>query len=324
MRTLCAFIVALIAVTVPNDARVPSERHEVSAERWHLIAHLRDSEGNRYDASITFFRYRVNAAESFFPVTCAMVSERNRRSFTATRAERSTNGLAALHTNPLIVAVDDWSLGETAAKDWRRRQFTVAVRTQAFSLDLNAAPLKPPVRYGSESSAYTRLRTSGTLHIDGVAFAVSGSAWLEDDAGTAVPTLIGERWDLFEIMLDDGRDILLRFRYRRGFAVLDRGLVIASSGSVRVLSAQDVHIENPLHTKWISPQTGIRYPSLWEIVIPRARLDEAVIPPVQNQEIVSQQGGPASYDASVEVERAPPPGGDFGRGYVEEIGYEAH
>ncbi len=325
----CALVIAL-ATALPCEgrttlplitARDDGAHPKAYAERWHLAAHLHDARGNRYDASVMFFRYALRGGAAFYPATLILVSERDHRAATATRAERDTFGLGRARTGALDVTVADWHLRGTRNADWRLRRYRLHGGSSQASLDLIATPHKAPIRFGSTSIAYTRLAVRGRVRIDGATADVSGAGWLDHDTGASVPSSHGERLALFDIALDDGRDFLLRFRNRGENTSLETGILIAKSGRISQLSPADVVIENPLHTHWISPQTGVRYPSLWEIMIRRAGFYEAVIPMVQAQEVVSDQGGSAFYDAAVDVERAPPPGGDPGVGYVEELGY---
>ena len=98
------------------------------------------------------------------------------------------------------------------------------------------------------------------------------------------------------------------------------GVFVDRRGRATTLDASDFTVENPLRTQWQSPHSGARYPSLWEIFVPRVGLDLAVIPPFLDQELGGD--GQPYYDGAITVERAPlPEHTDFGRGFAELTGY---
>ena len=318
-------------------------------EWWRVFGHLQAVDGRRFDVSASFFRFALPhgrtgsgvrsawQSDALVPATFVVVDEGARRAYTSTHLDRASLGLARFASVGPNIRVGDWSLEGNVAADWRRRHFTLHVAAPDVALELQQMPLKPPIRYGvggtlqtgscaacvAREEAYTRLRAHGTLTLSGERYALTGTTWVDHESSSHELARDDAGWDRFAIQLDDGRDLDLRVvRRRDGKASLaSSGVVVAADGRPTRLSAGDFVVENPLHTRWRNSRTGLEYPSLWEIIVAPAHLDLAVVPPLQDQEI-SAPDGPSYYDGTVDVERAPAPGGDPGHGYVELSGYD--
>ncbi|MDQ2909006.1 MAG: hypothetical protein M3R44_06625 [Candidatus Eremiobacteraeota bacterium] len=339
------------AIEPPSGAAsfASSTAKPTAAEWWRLFGHLHTAAGRRFDFSVSFFRFSLRRdageartpnpwmSDAIIPATLIIVDERQRQASTFTQLERNALGLAAFAPQRLPVRIGTWELAETTTSvNWRRRRFSLHAAAPNATLDLLQAPLHAPVRYGTDGSvqtgtcnacraheeAYTRLRARGTLALAGARFAVDGLTWLDHESSSHELGNTDTGWDRFAFQLDDGRDIELRLvRARDGRTTSASSGVVVAANNVTVLDAKDFTVENPLATHWHSPRTGIAYPSLWEAFIRRPRLDLAIIPPLQDQEI-SAHNGPSYYDASVDLERQEPPGGELGHGYVELTGYD--
>ncbi len=347
LRYVAAFTlgIALLALAAgAHDAQqAPPE------EWWRVFGHLQAVDGRRFDVSASFFRFALPhgrtgsgvrsawQSDALVPATFVVVDERARRAYPFTRLERTSLGLAWFASVRPNIRVGDWSLEGNVAATWRRRHFALHVAAPDVALELQQTPLKPPIRYGvggtlqtgscaacvAREEAYTRSRAHGTLTLSGQRYALTGTTWIDHESSSHELARDDAGWDRFEIQLDDGRDIDLRIvRHRDGKASpASSGVIVAADGRLTRLHAGDFVVENPLHTRWRSRRTGIAYPSLWEIIVSPAHLDFAVVPPLQDQEI-SAPDRPAYYDGTIEVERAPAPGGDPGHGYVELSGYD--
>jgi len=319
-------------------------------EWWRLCGHLRTADGHRFAIAATFFRFAIEAgtagrgatsrraasrwaSDEFFPATFALIDESQRRYTYATRLERGAFGFGRAAAGRLDVAAGAWSL---RAADGDGRTFVLRVRSGDATLDLRQTAQKPRVAFGragllrsgcarcvEHAFAYTRLRAAGTLRLDGVTYALVGRTWLDHEYGARMLGAGDAGWDRFAIQLDDGRDVLVRVVRRADGtpSPATSGELVAADGTLTDLGARDVAVTPVAHTTWRSAATGARYPVLWELAVPKAHLDLAVVPPLAAQEIVSQQGGPAYYEGSIDVERAPPPGGDPGSGFAELTGY---
>ncbi|MBD5634129.1 MAG: hypothetical protein IAI49_06585 [Candidatus Eremiobacteraeota bacterium] len=192
------------------------------------------------------------------------------------------------------------------------------------TLDLVLAPPHAPVAQLSRTpvrrdDAYPRLAARGTLALGGHRMSVGGIFWLDRESGAPELPAPGVGRERFTIVLDDGRALFVSLERRAGGGTeIVRGALIDRRGRVTSLGARDIAVENPLATTWRNSR-GVLYPSLWEIFVREARLDLAVVPVVQAQEIDPGIRGARFYDGSVDVERASPGPRDTGAGFVEVI-----
>jgi predicted secreted hydrolase len=314
-QIVAACAVALVCMSGAGAPASSPDRY------WRVTGHFQTAEGRRFDAYAIFDESNVSHGDRFLASAFSIVDETTRHAVTATRLERCSDGLAR-ETSDRDLAIDGWRFSESPPPERRGQQFSLNVENDETSLAFVARSIKVPIA-GAWGVSFTRLIARGRLVFEGRTFAVSGTAWV--DRAVANPRgAKAERRSLFEIQYDDGREVMLTVaRTANGSNDPNStGFLAARDGTVTRLSRRDFGVENPVETTFTSPRTGIRYPSLWEIFSRRARLDSAVVPPVQDQEI-ARLDGPAFYAGTVDVERAPPPGGDFGRGYVESTGYDA-
>ena len=347
-------LAGLVAAVGPAPARVAAARdgaqRGAASEWWRLTGHVRARDGRRFALAATFFRFAVRGTArrpwpgasawsggEFFPATFALVDERERRYLSATRVERGAFGFGRAEAGGLDVAAGPWSLRAAAPAPSGAPVFDVHVESGGTTVDLRQVALKPRVAFGARgivrsgscagcvehAFAYTRLHARGTVRIDGVAYAVEGTTWLDHEFGSHELAPGDAGWDRFSIQLDDGRDVLVRVVRRADGtpSPATSGELVARNGALTNLGAADVAVATVAKTTWRSRASGTVYPVLWQLIVPKAHLDLAVVPPFEAQEIVSMQGGPAYYEGSVDVERAPPPGGDPGTGFVELTGY---
>jgi len=339
---------AMLATTPSARGAAGANSARDGAQWWRLTGHLRTRDGRRFAVAATFFRFSAGprlggarrsawADDEFYPATFAVVDERERRYRSATRLERGAFGFGRALAGRLDVAAGPWSLRAVRSPDATGQIFELRAGDRAVTLALRQVALKPRVVFGvggvvksgscarcvEHAEAYTRLRARGTLSIDGTAYAVAGTTWLDHEYGSHVLDPGDRGWDRFAIQLEDGRDVLVRIVRRADGtpSPASSGEVVARDGTLTNLGSHDVAVVNVAKTDWHSRASGATYPVLWQLFVPKANLNLAVVPPFSAQEIVSDQGGPAYYEGSVDVERAPPPGGDPGAGFVELTGY---
>jgi predicted secreted hydrolase len=168
--------------------------------------------------------------------------------------------------------------------------------------------------------SYTRLKTRGTVAINGQDFAVEGDSWLDREWSTSA---LGEEqsgWDWFALQLDDGRELMF-YRLRRRDGSLDphsNGVLVAADGRVQRLGQQDVLLER--EGMWTSPGSGDRYPARWRLRVPLADINLTVTPRVSDQEM---RLSVRYWEGAVEVAGQAAGKPVAGQGYLEMTRYEA-
>jgi predicted secreted hydrolase len=300
-------------LTLPRDDRAhPGSRNEW----WRVLAHLRTASGQRYDAFVTIAKF-----PGTMPATATLIDVTHQHMTYASRVERDRLALADASRLRLDVHVGDWRVNRDASGNIEMR-----VTVGGASLAIAQTPEKAAVAYDDAPAcayAYTRMNARGTLVVGGVATAVTGESWLDHEYASTdlgFPDVYSQR---FAVQFDDGRDLLLVLREKkRGRSTLHAaGILVAADGHVQQLGG-DFRICNAMTTTFTSASTHFHYPSVWEIVVPRAGLDLAVVPPLPNQELASADLSNGIYAGALEVESAPPPDRFHGQGFVELTGHD--
>jgi predicted secreted hydrolase len=214
-------------------------------------------------------------------------------------------------------------------------QYLVA-KTDRFSFDLMCRPQKTPVAHGvsgysqkgvkpESASCYyssTRLRTSGTLSVDGRTFTVQGTAWMDHEYSTAPlePSLVG--WDWFSLQFTDNTELMLYIlRAKDGaWSPSSSGTFVHSSGAARHLSRDDFQVD--ILERWRSPHSGTRYPARWRIRVLPLNVDVELFPSLPDQELRLTHSMNVSYwEGSVKIKGSKAHRAAEGVGYVEMTGY---
>lgn len=306
-------------------------------EWWYVTGNLDASPGERFGFELTIFRFSLTPAA---PVTSASrwrtnqvfighlaVTDVEREQFhVSQRFSRGSLGLAGASAEPFAVWVEDWSIRAAAVDTWRLR-----AADRRVEIDVSLVPLKKPVLNGidglSRKSAepgnasyyysIPRLRTEGSLRIDGEEYAVSGLSWLDREWGSSALSAEQRGWDWFSLQLADGSDLMF-YAIRRddgGRDAASAGTFIAADGSGTYLASDDVAIEVLDH--WDSPAGG-RYPIAWKMRVPRYDLELTIEPVIREQELMTIV---RYWEGAVDVRGSRAGSAVNGRGYVELTGY---
>lgn len=193
------------------------------------------------------------------------------------------------------------------------------------------SPLRPRIYIegiGEPATSAMPYATYPSLRLEGKAGRepVTGEAWFDHQWGadgawavtkTRRKRLVG--WDWFGINLDDGTDLLLIVhRDMKNGRSLSRSAVVRGRG-------KGPEVFHDLFTTplcyWESPDSRVRYPVAWRIVIPRLQADLVFTPFAEDQEIRVYGGARAIWEGAGSV------AGSFrrrhvtGRGRLELHGY---
>ena len=301
-------------------------------EWWYYTGNLSAEDGREFGYQLTFFRRSLSphkiereskwAANQIYFAHFALTDVESGQFYSNEKWSRGAAGLAGSQSDPFQVWIDNWSIKGD------EKQIHLIAEDGQLSINLNLKSGKPLVLQGDKglsqksgeagnASYYfsqTRLKSAGTIAIDGQHFEVSGLSWLDREWSTSALGENQEGWDWFSIQLDDGREIMLyQLRLKGGgIDTYSSGSVIEKDGSVEQLTAGDFEIE-PLDT-WKSPERGIVYPSKWRINIPDYNLEMTVTPLLNNQELLLSF---TYWEGAVKVTGD----GLSGKGYVELTGY---
>lgn len=151
--------------------------------------------------------------------------------------------------------------------------------------------------------SFTRLAASGTITIDGTAYEVSGTTWMDHEYGNFGSGGDGHiRWLLSDIQLDNGYTLtnpgLIGPGYKPeiGVAVDAQTTIQDPDGAIYFVAAT----LTPVGELWTSPRTGQTYAQQFRIDIPSFDASLTVTTRVQDQEFIVP-GAPV-YEGTADVE----------------------
>lgn len=314
---------------------------EFKTEWWYYTGHLRMTDGKRYGYQVTFFRVGIEqdshatnpsrwAVRDLFLAHFA-VSDLNRQRFHFNdRLNRAALGAAGASTTMLKVWNGNWRL-EAEGHTHRLR-----ADDEAYAVDLALTPVKPPVIHGREgvsqkgegtgyASHYyslTRLRTTGTMTINGRTRRVEGWSWMDHEFGSSLLREEHEGWDWFGLQLDNRLELMFYVMRQEGGQSdpHSSGTLVLPDGTSLPLALSQVQIRAT--GAWKSPRSNATYPMGWDIRIPHHQLFVTVTPNFFDQELDTQKSTRVIYwEGSVNVRGTYQGTSVSGQGYVELTGY---
>jgi predicted secreted hydrolase len=168
----------------------------------------------------------------------------------------------------------------------------------------------------------TRLRTTGTLTVDGHTQTVHGLSWMDHEFGSGHLGKDQVGWDWFSIQLDDRSELMFYLLRRADGSAepMSSGTWVLPDGTSQTLSLSDIHIDVLDH--WTSPVSSTRYPSGWRLSIPSRHLSLELLPKMPNQELMTERSTQVTYwEGAVKVIGQAGERPVTGHGYVELTGY---
>ena len=339
------------SVTGPCGFRFPKDHGPhpgYRTEWWYYTGNLKGDSDRSFGFQLTFFRRQLDPPgfEKFWPrppsawrtgqiyLGHAAVSDiSGKKHLYAQRMARNALNMAGVNRTDTGI--------ELFIENWRMRitpqDHHLTASAEDFSFNLTATPLKPPILHGdsgysrkgsarNRASCYysiTRLKTVGTLTINGTPTAVTGISWMDHEfSSTSLePGIVG--WDWFSLQLSDKTEVMIYLLRKK-----DGALSPASSGTYvdfrndsKLLRINDLNIK-VLNT-WKSTLSDAVYPSGWQISIPPLSMALTVSPRFKDQEMrTSMTTGITYWEGSVSVTGTKNRKSIKGQGYVELTGYD--
>ncbi|MCW8932743.1 MAG: carotenoid 1,2-hydratase [Gammaproteobacteria bacterium] len=241
-------------------------------------------------------------------------------------AEKKQDGLLQFWLN-------DWQMKSVLAEQLFPLQLNI--QNDQFALNLELEAIKPIVLQGeqglsqkSHSNAsyyysYTRLASKGYITVENKQYEVFGNSWLDREWSTSSLGEDQQGWDWFALHLDDGSDLMI-YQMRKKDASQDiysSGTLINTQGKSEKITAEQFQLN--ASEFWQSPVSGIRYPIVWELLIPEKNIQLIVTAAVKQQEWSKAEGFSFNYwEGGVEVKGLKNQKKVTGKGYLEMTGYE--
>ena len=311
-------------------------------EWWYYTGNVKSADGHRFGFELTFFRQGVSRTDANSPwfvhdlwMAHIALSDMNGQHF---YCEERLN-----RAGPGVAGVDAQTGPTQTGRIWNGNwQVHIAEPEEElrgvadkFGLALKLVPLKQPVmqgqngvsqkaegaRHASHYFSLTRLRTKGSIDLDGKSYQVDGTSWMDHEFFTGAMAANETGWDWLSVQLEDGTELMLyRLRHRDGSTdPYSSGSYVDASGKSQFLSAKDFAM-TPAADTWTSPATKAAYPVRWHVSIPRLNMELDVTTPLMNQELTGEFG-PSYWEGSIDIGGARGPSSIRGVGYLEMTGY---
>ncbi len=312
-------------------------------EWWYYTGNVQTGTGRHFGYQFTIFRRALTPqpsspqagrsewrANQIYMAHFAVTDVDGGRYFHEQRFSRGSADLAGATVEPVYrVWLEDWQVvaaDESAQRTYITAQganFGVAlaleqVKAPALQGDNGLSPKSDEPGNASYYYSLTRLKTSGTIIINGETFDVSGATWKDHEFSTSALGGNAQGWDWFGLQLDDNRELMLgQIRLADGAREpAFGGLLVNADGSTRYLHAADFTLE--VTGTWTSPHTGAVYPVGWNITVNTGDdepLNLTLAPLLADQELHGG-GGVDYWEGAVRIS-----GGATGYGYAELTGY---
>ena len=313
---------------------------DFQTEWWYYTGNLSAQDGRQFGFELTFFRRALlGPAERLARTSLWATDQVYLAHFTLSdiasgqfhafeRFERGAAGLAGARGDPQYsVWLQDWAVQQAGDKTYR-----LAAQQEGVKIDLTLVDQKGPILEGDQgysqkgpdpgqASYYlsqTRLVSTGTIQLDGRAFPVNGTSWMDHEFSTSTLSAEQVGWDWFSTQLDDGTEVMAYVIRRKDGSpdAFSKGTVIYANGSSRPLSQAD--FQTQVTATWKSPHSGGVYPAAWTLTIPSEGLTLHLQPRMADQELNLSF---IYWEGAVKIEGERQGAKITGSGYVELTGY---
>lgn len=246
------------------------------------------------------------------------------------RINRKGIGNAGANSERLMVWNEDWSL------EGNNEEHLLEAVDSGTGIKLQLAPEKELVIHGQDGISqkgsevgnashyfsYTRMKTSGTVFVDGKKYKVFGTSWMDHEYSSNQLNYELSGWDWFSLKLDDQTELMI-YQLRRksgGIDSFSSGTFVSSDGVSRHIKGDEFIVESL--SQWKSKKSGISYPASWKVNLPSLGMKLSLSPDLNDQELYDLRSISASYwEGSVSVEGTIRGKLIKGKGYVELVGY---
>lgn len=354
LRSGIALVIALVFCTSLSIAQfrpaLPGYRFEFprdyfdhpdyQTEWWYYTGNLESADRHKFGFELTFFRQGVSRGPSatsawelkdIYLAHFALSDLSGKAFFHTERINRAGPGIAGASAVLQKVWNGNWIVS------WAKGAEQLGALYGDYSLNLSLQPQKPPVIHGENgvsqkspgaghASHYfseTRLAASGVLTFATRRYSVSGLAWMDHEFFSHQLSTDQVGWDWLSLQLSDNTELML-FRIRKRDGSIDAfssGTLVDAQGHSKNIHSSEFQLSaGPEH--WVSPSTGARYPTRWELRIPSLNLTLEAITPLQSQELVAtSEAVPSYWEGAILLQGKKNSAAISGSGYLEMTGY---
>jgi predicted secreted hydrolase len=274
---------------------------------WRVTGHVHDGDrGFHYVATFAQLTIGRDArtgssnawrAAHLYLAACELTADDPQAYAAEQRYARPAAAEARFAETPVDLDVAGWRLSDGTRRDAAR----LDIRGDRFAIDVTLHGERRFVRAAADRELAPDLRTSGTLVIAGHRHNVRGVSTIERIASADIGAPTGD-WTWFNLQLDDGRSLALyQARDAHDAVRSTSGVLVAANGRVTPLHAENVSDPSWGRCAWTSPESHLRYPTVWDLALPSARLILILQATQREQEVVPQIGGPPFWEGAADV-----------------------
>ena len=302
--------------------------HDTPIEWWYFNGMLRDEAGGEYSYHFVTFQSEGTPGGTPHLLQATLGDHVSGAHYFA-----ETPALAPVQPEATGVDISTGGWTMRGGPDGYDVSFQLSGPNGPIALELGAVSQREPVLHGGNGLvemgpeagstyyySHTRLAVSGWIEDSGGRREVSGPGWMDHQWGDVTRRDIG--WDWTSIQLDDGSDLMVAaiwhpdgHRHLAG-----HGTYLEHDGNVTHYDEEDISI-TPLGS-WVSPKTGIEYPSGWRVEVAPLGLELDLTPFVEQAEFTSGFIRVSYWEGAVSVTGQREGQSVTGWGFVELVGYD--
>jgi len=272
-----------VGVKLPRDHAAHAD---AQTEWWHFHGHLVDDDGRRYDWFLAFIRQHTDYDSVAwlpmrwfvdpFQVAYFTLTERETGRFHVREkhaypdtwaADASHRKLALSHDSWTAKRFDDGSIALSAGTADTRLKLRVHAAKPAALLG-KGGYLRVPPRSSHYYYSIPRMRSAGTLTIDGKRHEVHGDAWLKHEWGFLYTDHL-KGWVWFGVQLSSGQELEIGLIFDHDWNLAEGAFAVIEErdGTVTPIAVRELGVAEGGET-WRSPRTDTVYPTSWRLIIP--------------------------------------------------------
>jgi predicted secreted hydrolase len=323
-------------LSLPEDG---AAHYWAQNEWWYYTGHLTAEDKREFGYELTFFKRITNedkVPEFIIPIPAHWlkdvgmlghfaVTDLKNKKFKAKEINNFIFNRSKADEKKYDLMIDKWTAREENGKH------IICAEMKGYKIELELEALKPVVLHGPDGIvnkgkahsnyyySFTKMKTLGTLTVDGKPVKVAGTSWMDHEYGTMKLIAPQSGWDWFSVQLDNNCELMIYLIRNDKDKIIDTGggTFVLPDGKTIWLTNEDIDIK--ILDYWYSKKTDSQYPASWEVTIKSQNLKLKVNPLLAHQELELK---PMPYwEGCVGVEGTYNDMPVKGKGYVELVGY---
>lgn len=321
----------------PDHAAHP----EFKTEWWYFTGNIINDRGENFGYQLTIFRNATSPVKpeissdfltnQIYSGHFAISDIKQEKFYHSEIIEREFYPFAYSDTAGSFVTAGGWKIKFNSESNGELREILLSASDSIKSINFILLPSKKPVFHGDRGLSpksykpgnasyyysFTKLKTSGTMTINGITHQISGSSWMDREWSSGALDKDQKGWDWFSIQLVDSTEIMFfRLRDFSGNTNFAKGTFVFKEGTTRLLKNEDVTLEATSNWK---NSDGILYPSSWVLRVPSIDLELNINTAIPNQELKTFVN---YYEGAIIITGEKSGISISGKGYVELTGYD--